>query len=138
MSHAAATLLIVLAMFVLAAYFLFVPPPGFEERWVHRFTLPFLLVACALAILENLRTRTHIAQLVGALRGLMGRTGVPPSPQVKREAIEILVKSLRSESETVRRTAAGQLRQLTGQGLGESAEEWEKWWAANKAGYGRE
>jgi len=94
-------------------------------------------VACALTILENLRTRTHMAQLVGAIRGLMGRTGAPPTPEVKREAIEILLRSLRSDKETVRKTAAGQLRQLTGQGLGDSAEEWERWWAANKADYGR-
>ena len=136
MSHAGATLLLVLAMFSLAVYFVFVPPVGFDDDWVHRFTIPFLLVACALTMFENLRTRTHIAQLVGALRSLMGRTGAPPTPEVKREAIEILLKSLRSDKEHVRKTAAGQLRQLTGQGLGDSAEEWEQWWAANKAEYG--
>jgi len=131
-SHAGATLVLVLLMFGLAAYFVFVPPEGFGDDLIHRFTVPFILVACALTILENLKTRSHIAQLVGALRGLMGRAGMPPTPEAKREAIEILLKSLRSDKETVRKTAAEQLRRLTGETLGDTAEEWEQWWAGQR------
>ncbi|MHC4550516.1 MAG: hypothetical protein ACYTEZ_17250 [Planctomycetota bacterium] len=137
MSHASASLLLVVVMFGLAIYFLFAPPPGFGESLGHRITIPFLLVASAYMVLENLRTRTHISQLVGALRSLMGRSGTPPTPKIKREAVEILLKSLRAEKESVRQTAARQLRQLTGQRLGDAADEWEQWWAANKESFGR-
>ncbi|MHC4136389.1 MAG: hypothetical protein ACYTDU_16950 [Planctomycetota bacterium] len=124
-------------MFGLAGYFIFVPPPGFEDSIGHRFTIPFVLVACAYMVLENLRTRIHLAQLVGALRSLMGRTGTPATPEVKREAIEILLKSLRSDNETARQAAARQLGNLTGQDFGEDAKAWEEWWARNKADFGK-
>jgi len=43
-SHASASLLLVVLMFGLAVYFLFAPPPGFEEGILYRLILPFLLV----------------------------------------------------------------------------------------------
>ena len=136
-SHASTSLLLVALMFGLAGYFVFVPPPGFGESIAHRITIPFLLVACAYMVLENLRTRVHISQLVGALRSLMGRTGTPPTPEVKREAIEILLKSLRGDNETARQAAARQLGNLTGRDFGEDAKAWEEWWAKNKADFGK-
>lgn len=136
LSHSGASLLLVALMFGLAGYFVFVPPPGFDESIGHRITIPFVLVACAYMVLENLRTRIHIAQLVGALRSLMGRTGKPPTPEVKREAIEILLKSLRSGNETAREAAARQLGKLTGQDFGEDSQAWDKWWSDNKVGFG--
>ena len=123
MSSASASLILVVLMFGLALYFVFVPPPNFEEHILHRITIPFLLIAGAVGVLENLRTRAHMAQLVGALRSLIGRSGGQASPQVKAEAIEILLKSLRAEQETVRTTAARQLRQLTGQAIGDDPDE---------------
>lgn len=137
LSHAGASLVLVALMFGLAGYFVFVPPPGFEDSIAHRITIPFILVACAYMVLENLRTRIHLAQLVGALRSLMGRTGTPPTPEVKREAIEILLKSLRSDNETARQAAARQLANLTGEDFGEDAKAWEAWWAQNKADFGK-
>jgi len=126
-------------MFGLAIYFLFAPPPGFEEAILYRLILPFLLVSSAFGVVENLRTRAHIGQLVGALRGLMGRAGKTPSRKVRGEAIEILVGSLRSGKASVRRTASIQLGQLTGQAFGEDADAWEDWWNVNRAGFlGRE
>jgi len=137
LSHAGASLVLVAFMFGLAGYFIFVPPPGFDESIGHRITIPFVLIACAYMVLENLRTRVHLAQLVGALRSLMGRTGVPPTPEVKREAIGILLKSLRGGNQTAREAAARQLRKLTGQDFGEDANAWEEWWSANKAEFGK-
>jgi len=136
LSHSGASLLLVALMFGLAGYFVFVPPPGFGESIGHRITIPFILVACAYMVLENLRTRIHIAQLVGALRSLMGRTGKPPTPEIKREAVEILLKSLRGGSETAREAAARQLKNLTGQDFGEDARAWEEWWSDNEADFG--
>jgi len=137
MSHAGASLVLIAGMFGLAGYFIFVPPPGFEESIGHRLTIPFVLVACAYMVLENLRTRVHLAQLVGALRSLMGRTGVPPTPEIKREAIEILLKSLRGGNQAAREAAVRQLGKLTGQDFGEDAKAWEEWWSANKADFGK-
>jgi len=135
LSNAAASLILVLVLFGLAIYVLVAPPAGYEDNFVHRLVLPLLLVATALGVLENLRTRSHINQLIGALRGMMKKAGTPASPQVKGEAIEILLASLRSDRPTVRKTAAVQLRNLTGQELGEDAEAWERWWAGHRDEY---
>ncbi|MHC4933933.1 MAG: hypothetical protein ACYTGV_17285 [Planctomycetota bacterium] len=132
MSQAGASILLVLAMFGLAVYLVFAPPPGFDENMAYRLTLPFVLVATAFSVLENLRTRTHVGQLVGAIRGLLGRAGVPADPKVKAEAVEILIRSLRSETESVRATAAKELRNLTGQQFGEEPARWESWWETHK------
>jgi hypothetical protein len=132
LSQASASLILAVAMIGVAVYLLIVPPAGFEENVVHRVALPFVFVAGALGVLENLRTRTHMGQLVGALRQIMGRTGTPASPAVKAEAVEILLKSLKSDKDTVRKTAATQLSNLTGQDFGEDAEAWESWWSSHK------
>lgn len=135
MSNAGATLILVLVMFGLAIYFFFAPPPGFGEHFLYRLTIPFLFVASALSIFENLRTRMHMSQLLGALRQIMGRSGVPATPEGKREAVEILLKSLRSDQPNVRDTAAKQLERLTGQRLGADADAWDRWWAQNKGDF---
>jgi len=132
LSNTAASLVLVLILFGLGIYVLVVPPPGFEGDLVHRLVLPLLLVATAIGVLENLRTRAHIGQLIGALRGMMKRTGTPATPRIKAEAVEILLASLRSDRPTVRKTAAVQLRNLTGQELGEDAEAWERWWGTHR------
>ena len=132
LSQASASLILVVAMIGLAVYLLIVPPPGFGDNVAHRIALPFVFVAGALGMLENLRTRTHMGQLVGALRQIMGRTGTPAPPAVKAEAVAILLKSLRSDKKTVRETAAAQLKNLTGQDFGEDPAAWESWWSSHK------
>jgi hypothetical protein len=133
-SNTGASLLAIVLLIGLAIYFVAVPPPGFDS-WGHRLAIPLVLVVAASTIFESLRMRSHIGQLVGALRGLMGRSGAPPSPEVKQEAIDILVRSMRSANPGVRKTASVQLRNLTGQELGESAEAWEEWWGKNRGGF---
>jgi hypothetical protein len=134
-SNAGASLIVILFLIGLALYFAAVPPPGFQGFW-HRVAIPIVLVVGAVTIWESLRMRAHMSELVGVLRGLMGRSGKPPSAEVKREAIDILVKSMRSDNPSVRRTAYAQLRNLTGQELGDSAQAWEEWWGANRATFG--
>jgi hypothetical protein len=56
---------------------------------------------------------------------------------VKGEAIEILIKSLRSDKDTVRETALAQLRQLSGEDHGEDPAAWEAWWSQARKNYGR-
>ncbi len=136
MSQTTASLLIVFVMFVLAIYVFFVPPPGFDSMAL-RVTLPFILIVCAFNVLENIRTRAHVTQLIGALRGAMSKAGAPPTPEAKAEAIEILIQSLYSDKATVRKTAASQLQKLTGQDLAEDPVAWSEWWDANKAGFGK-
>jgi hypothetical protein len=134
-SNVGATLLMIVVLLGLAIYFVFVPPPGFGSLG-HRVAIPLVLVVAAFTMFESLKMRAHVTELVGALRGLLGRKGGTPSAEVKREAIEILVKSMRSDNASVRHTARGQLRNLTGRDLGESAEDWERWWASNRERYG--
>jgi hypothetical protein len=87
-------------------------------------------------VFESLRLRTHMSQLVGALRALMGKMGQQPSAEVKREAIDILVRTLRGKDVRAREAALRQLRQLTGQDHGESADAWEAWWADHRKTFG--
>lgn len=134
MSNALASLFAIVLLLGLALYFVVEPPPGFEGSWGHRLAIPLVLVIGASTVFESLRMRTHISQLVGALRGLMGRSGAQPTPEVRREAIDILVKSMRSANPGVRKTASVQLRNLTGEDLGESPEAWEEWWHRNRGG----
>jgi hypothetical protein len=136
-SQASASLFLVVVLLVLAGYLVFVPPPGFEDNVAHHIALPLLMVAVAFGVLENLRTRTHIGQLIGAIRSLMGKRGVEPTPEIKGEAIEILLRSLRNGDDSVRRTAAAQLKNLTGQDFGEDPEAWAGWWTKNKGEYGK-
>ena len=135
MSNAGASLIVIAALIVLAFYFVFVPPPNFGD-WQYRFATPLMLVVCAVTMFENLRMRAHMSELVGVPRGLMGRSGKPPTAEIKREAIDILVKSMRSDNPSVRRTAYAQLRNLTGQGLGENAEAWEQWGGSHRGTVG--
>ena len=127
-------------MMVLAV-FMFVSPPDGWHSFPYRLAMPFALMACSLSILENLRTRTHITQLVGAMRALMGKaghaatSGKAPTGEVRVEAVEILLQSLKSDKDKVRTVAARQLENLTGQSLGEDVEAWDRWWDENKAGF---
>jgi len=134
-SNAALSLVLVLLMAGLAIYLLVYPPLGFGENFAYRLSIPLLLATGAIGVLENLRLRAHMSQLVGAIRSIAARAGRETTPEVKAEAVEILLKALRSTTPTARKTAAVQLRNLTGQSFGEDADAWEAWWAANKAGF---
>ncbi len=56
--------------------------------------------------------------------------------KVRRNAVEILVSSLRSGDANVRGKVHEQLVRLTGQGLPPDSAAWERWWAENRATYG--
>ncbi len=136
MSQSGASLILVFILLGMALFLLISPPPGFEQAMLYRLALPFVLVATAIGVVENLRTRSHMAQLIGAIRAQAGKRGTPPSPEVVREAVEILIHSLRSSEAHVRETAARELRKLTGQEFGPDHESWVLWWAANKERFG--
>ena len=134
MSRTSSALLLVLLMFGCAIYFLIKPPfQALDDSWVNRIIIPFLFISCALTVLDNLRTRIHMGQLVGALRSISGRAGIPPAPRVTGEAIEILIKALRTGNESTRTTALKQIKQITGADAGTTADEWETWYRANKS-----
>jgi len=139
MSQGNATLLVILVLFVLAIWTIVAPPAGFEEL-PYRIILPFTLVAVCFGQLENLRTRAHMGELIGAIRTAVGQSrgsGRPePSPKQKGEAIQILLGSLSADDAQVRRTAAQQLAALTGEDLGDDAGAWKAWWKRNKGRFG--
>lgn len=137
MSQSGASLILVLLLLGMALFLLISPPPGFEQAMLYRLALPFVLVVTAVGVVENLRTRSHMAQLIGAIRAQAGKRGAPSSPEVVREAVEILIHSLRSAEGNVRETATRELRRLTGQEIGPDHEAWLLWWAANKERFGK-
>jgi len=136
MSQAGSSLLVIGILLALAGYTIFVPPETMTEL-PHRLVLPFVLIACAFTILDNLRMRTHMAELVGAIRGALGRAGKAPTPEAKGEAISILMGSLKSDDAKIRRTASQQLAILTGADFGEDAKSWQGWWEDNKSRFGK-
>ena len=124
-------------MISMAIYLFFYPPGGFGSSIVYRIAIPFLFMAAALGSLESMRTRAHISQLVGALRTLMGRAGKEPAPEVKGQAVEILLESLRTGDANVRKMVVRQLESLTGQSLGDKPDRWDAWWKENRQRYGQ-
>jgi len=134
-SQTSASLILAVLTLLAAFYFFFVPPPGLDEGFMNRMVLPYLLLVTAFGILESLRTRAHMAQLIGALRSMMGKSGKPATPEVRREAVDILLKALRGENEQARATALAQLKTLTGQDLGDDPAAWEDWWRRNRGSF---
>ncbi len=132
MSQTAASLALAALLFGMAVYFFIVPPPGFDEGLMNRIVLPLLLVATAFGVMENLRTRTHMGQLIGAIRGLMGQKGKPATPEVKREAVDMLIKTLRSDNARAREAALTQLQRITSEDFGENPDAWDRWWSKNR------
>ena len=124
-------------MISMAIYFFFYPPEGLGDSIVHRIAIPFLFMAAALGSLESMRTRAHIAQLVGAVRTLMARAGKEPAPEVKGQAVEILLESLRTGDANVRKMVVRQLESLTGQSLGDKPDRWDAWWKENRQRFGQ-
>ncbi len=124
-------------MISMAIYVFFYPPRGFGDSIVYRIAIPFLFMTAALGSLESMRTRAHISQLVGALRTLMGRAGKEPPPEVKGQAVEILIQSLHSADAGVRKTVVRQLESLTGQSIGDEPEQWDAWWKENRQSFGQ-
>lgn len=57
--------------------------------------------------------------------------------KVQRQAVEILVATLRSDDPSVREKVHAQLVRITGQQLPSEPEPWEQWWAQNKATFSR-
>lgn len=128
-------------LLALAGYTIFVPPEPMSEL-PHRLILPFVLIASAFTILDNLRMRTHMAELIGAIKGAVaqgraGRGGSAPTPEQKGEAIEILIHTLDARDEAARKTAFKQLAVLSGADFGEDAKAWRGWWNDNKSQFGK-
>ncbi len=137
MSRASASLILIVVMIGLAIYFFIFPPRGFDDSLAYRIAIPFLFLSAAFCALENMRTRAHIGQLVGALRTLMARAGKEPAPEVKGEAVEILLHSLRTEKSDVREVVVHQLQNLTGQSIGNDPDRWDAWWKENRQSFGK-
>jgi hypothetical protein len=136
MSQAVASTLVVLVLFGLAIYCGIAPPEGFQEL-PYRIILPFIIIAVGFVQLENVRMRTHMAELIGALKVAVGRSqasrGVAPTPAEKGKAIVILLESIGSDDASARETAARQLTALTGVDHGTDSAAWKRWWLANRA-----
>lgn len=117
---------------------------------VSRIGLSLLFLILSLFVGEITTLRMHVGMVLGALRrvsggeGLVpeavaaemgGATGVLPDAGDVREAIDILVTAMGSDSDEARGMAHGQLLRLTGQSLPPVAEAWERWWAENREGF---
>ena len=138
MAQAGSSLLVIGILLALAGYTIFVPPEPMTEL-PHRLVLPFVLIASAFTILDNLRMRTHMAELIGAIKGAVaqGRSGHAPTKEQKAQAIQILLETLNTtKDETARKTAFKQLAVLTGADFGEDVRAWRGWWDDNKSSFG--
>ena len=80
------------------------------------------------------KERNAMKGLLDNLRDMASTRRVPTAEE-SRQAVEILIQALGSEREDVRRTAAENLRRMTGQELGTDAGAWEAWWVSNREGF---
>ena len=56
-----------------------------------------------------------------------------PDFRREREAVDILIRAMASDKESVRRSTREHLVRLTGQDLGEDQDAWARWWESNRS-----
>ncbi|MAE76055.1 MAG: hypothetical protein CMJ85_04185 [Planctomycetes bacterium] len=121
--------------FVMLALFEILGGP--VPSWMNPLTrigLGMLFVYMAAVVFERQRLQSSFRDLLEAHEGFM-QTIYGKDYKKHRAAIDILIGTLRTEDAEVRGKVVDQLRRVTGQDLPEDAEQWEKWWRANKAGF---
>ncbi|MBN1420152.1 MAG: hypothetical protein JXP34_15340 [Planctomycetes bacterium] len=118
------------AIFFCAALLLFGPLFGRSwEIFIDRVGEPVLLRICLgflflVVGIDLLRRRAEAA--------LRPRAAVSPQER-RRQAIDILLRSLDSDREEIRTQALRYLRQLTGTDQGEDPDAWRTWWRENRS-----
>jgi len=92
-------------------------------------SLGFLFLYVAWVAREHGRFRERVLDMVeGVLRIFYGSNF-----RQERQAIDILVNAMESETDSVRQNARQHLLRLTGEDFGADASAWSDWWAANRA-----
>jgi hypothetical protein len=131
----------VVTLYVAGLYFVLVPTflPGplgwnlvagqFGEVQVLAFAVGFLFLYMAVLTREKYRLRSVTLDTLEALNMLL----YGPGYRRHREAVDLLVRALRSAEGEARRTALRTLREMTGQTFGDDAEAWESWWSENRS-----
>lgn len=98
-----------------------------------RVLVGFLFFFVASQILEKNRLRHRVDELHEAFNMLL----YGKSYRSDREAVRILIRSLRSEDEKIRSEAWSHLKRLTGQNFALDPEVWESWWNVNEKRFAR-
>lgn len=99
----------------------------FSETGILTLLVGFLFLYFSALAREKDRLRLVTGEIVAGLnRAIHGA-----DMTTQREAVAVLVESLRSDNEKVREISLRQLRRLTGADAGEDYESWRAWWKDN-------
>jgi len=128
---------VLIALLVLANYL--VVQPRLEgttgEGQVRTLGVSVAVLAAITAYLWLLtrRSRRALLRIEDMLTDVRFGTGT----RRDREAIDILVRALRTPDPNVQETAKRTLRKITGEDLGDRAEAWETWWKVARPSFSR-
>lgn len=138
--------LVRLALIFFAGWFALAPGALPEQTSVvSRAGLAILFLIAAILVGEVANLRMHFGMLVNAIRAAKGAVGDAPDterpaadPQaVRREAVEALIRALRTDKADVREMVHAHLERLTGAGLPADPDAWDAWWAREGKALGR-
>jgi hypothetical protein len=104
-----------------------------QETRLLRTTL--FLVAIFAAVMWGMLMRTR--QQMAVMEDLLNDVRFGPGTKRDRDAVDILVRALRTSDAGVRETALRTLRKLSGLDLGDEALVWETWWSGARSTFTR-
>ena len=130
----------VTTLVIAGLYFLLVPTlfPGplgwnlvkeqFGEGTILCFAVGFLFLYVGGLMREKHRLRAVMMNTLEALNMML----YGPDYRRQRDAVDVLVRTLRARDERARKLAVESLERMTGQSFGTDADAWEEWWTENR------
>jgi HEAT repeat protein len=94
--------------------------------------------ADTLGMIESARSAALLAPALQDSNDYVRRTAASSFAKLKYpQSVEVLMAAVEDKDSIVRNHSAEGLEKLTGQKLGKDRAAWQKWWQANKAGFGK-
>jgi hypothetical protein len=128
-------LLVRLLLLFFAVYFAVTPEalPGSSMLARIGISAGFLVLVVLTGEVSAVRSQLHIV-LTSIMRA---KAALRTEPTDDREAIDTLVRTLRSSKGDTHEKVLKHLKRLTGQDLPDDAKAWEAWWEQNREGFRR-
>ena len=128
--------LLLAAIFALALFLVWLPRVGLEieqQDRILRIVAAALCLAFGIVLVQVRGLRREILVMEDLLQDVRFGAGTKRD----RDAVDILVRALRTPDARAREAALRTLRKISGQDLGEDPAAWESWWNAARATFTR-